>query len=133
MDVSLSLWSYISQWVGYLSWCASASDPACRPFVAFLALSGASFGALSILVLGIVGILNSWEREIDIVRATAAEVRRAEAIRDRLRRVPRAEPALSLGAAAVSLVHGEPVLAMRAEAAPARAAGGVRMPLGPTL
>jgi len=47
MSVASSLWSYIAQWLGYVVWCASASDAACRPFIGFLALAGASAGALT--------------------------------------------------------------------------------------
>lgn len=116
----MTLWSYVTHWLGYLSWCASASDPACRPFVGFLALFGVSAGTLSLLVLGMVGMLNAGERDLDVARASTAPLQRERAPQEKLRRAaPRAEPALGLAAAAYA-THAEPLpassaLAMDAE------------------
>lgn len=105
----MAVWTYLTQWLGYLGYCASTYDPACRPFVGFLALFGASAGTLSILVLGMVGIFNGLEREFITARASAAAHQRENAIREKLRRP---EPEIGVGAAAPAyLTPTEPLIA----------------------
>lgn len=125
----MTLWSYVTQWIGYLGWCATGSDPACRPFVGFLALAGASGGTLTLLVLGLVRMLNAWEREYAATRAAAAH-RRERKVRER----PHPEPVLAPGVAAVAYAaRAEPVVpAAGLEVAPVSAAPAVVLPLRPT-
>jgi len=68
--------SYFHAWFGYVSWCLSASDLACRPFLAFFAMLGASGGTLVLACLALSTLLNDLAWEL-------AERRRARrAIRD---------------------------------------------------
>ncbi|MGE5523587.1 MAG: hypothetical protein ACM3SS_07720 [Rhodospirillaceae bacterium] len=98
----MTLWSYVSQWFGYLAYCASATDPACRPFIGFLALSGASGGAFGLMVIGLVSMLNGWERDV-----LAAKRRRELAAKEKPRR---AEPALGVAPVRAPAAHAEPFL-----------------------
>jgi hypothetical protein len=107
MPADMTLWSYVTQWFGYIGWCASASDPACRPFVGFLALFGASAGLLSLMVIGLVRMLNTWEHAITAVGVRATERQREPAVRRKLRRTDPESGVLAGGAYAA---HGEPLL-----------------------
>lgn len=111
MTESMGIWSYVAQWFGYLGWCAQATDPACRPFVGFIALFGASAGFLALLVLAMVGMMYAWER--DYLAARALRQRAAS-------EVPRAaEPALGANVPApVPALHAEPVMAAAVALAP---------------
>lgn len=104
-----TVWTYLTQWLGYLGYCASAYDPACRPFVGFLALFGASAGTFSMLVLGMVRILGGLEREVAAARASAMARVRENVIREKLRRP---EPVIGIGEAMPAyLAHAEPLMA----------------------
>ena len=106
----MTMWSQVTQWFGYVGYCASASDPACRPFVGFLALAGASAGALTLLALALLRMLR------------AAQCTPEREVR---KEVPMAEPVLGLGvAAAVRAMHVEPALSGVALAMAAEPAHG---------
>jgi hypothetical protein len=107
MPADMTLWSYVTQWFGYIGWCASAPDPACRPFVGFLALFGASAGLLSLMVIGLVRMLNTWEHAIAAAAVPATEPQREPAVRKKLRRAVPESGVLAGGAYAA---HGEPLL-----------------------
>ena len=130
MSAEMTLWSYVTQWLGYIGWCASASDPACRPFVGFLALFGASAGMLSMMVIGLVSMLNGWERDVIAARAAAVGRQREQAVRERLRR---AEPALGVAAPGGYAGHAEPLLpagaALAMTAEPLHAAQPIAVPM----
>jgi hypothetical protein len=129
MPADMTVWSYVTQWFGYIGWCASASDPACRPFVGFLALFGASAGMLSLMVIGLVSMLSAWEHEVSAARASAAEGRRERSIRKKLRRE---DPELRVAGGAYA-THAEPLLsgaaALAMTADPLRAGQPVAVPL----
>jgi hypothetical protein len=112
MQMEMTVWSQVMQWFDYLAWCASVSDPACRPFVGFLALAGASGGASTLLVIGMMAVVNGWEREVDAARAVADRKQRRNRPISRTRRTaPLREPALGLGAAVAShMGHAEPLM-----------------------
>lgn len=135
MPAEMTVWSYVSQWFGYVVWCASAADPACRPFVGFLALSGACAGTLSILLVAIAGMAEAWEREIVEARAPRAQRRRERAVRRKIAAAHAAsEPALGVGAAAAARpAHAEPVLPAGALAMEPLPAGPVAPPLRPVV
>jgi hypothetical protein len=126
----MTIWSYVTQWFGYIGWCASAADPACRPFVGFLALSGASAGLLTLMVIGLVRMLNTWEHDITAARASATERQRERAARKKLRRAD-PEPAVRGGGAYAP--HGEPLLpaagALAMAAEPLHAVQPIAVPL----
>jgi hypothetical protein len=130
MPADMTLWSYVTQWFGYIGWCASASDPACRPFVGFLALSGASAGLLSLMVIGLVRMLNAWEHALTAAAAPAPEPQREPAVRRKLRRTDPEPGALAGG---VYATHGEPLLpaagALAMAAEPLHAAQPIGVPL----
>jgi hypothetical protein len=52
-------------------------------------------------------MLNRWEREVVAARASAADRRREQAVRERLRQ---AEPALGLAASRAYAEHAEPLM-----------------------
>lgn len=135
MPAEMSVWSYVSQWFGYVAWCASAADPACRPFVGFLALSGACGGALSVLLIAIAGMAEAWEREIVEARAGKARLGRERAVRRKIAAArPAAEPALGLGVAvAARTAHAEPVLPAAALTADPLPGGPAGPPLHPVV
>lgn len=98
----MTFWSHVSQWFGYLAYCTSATDPACRPFIGFLALSGAAGGTFGLMVLGLVSMLNGWERDV-----LAARRRRELAAKEK---PGRAEPALGVAPVLAPAAHAEPFL-----------------------
>jgi hypothetical protein len=126
----MTIWSYVTQWFGYIGWCASASDPACRPFLGFLALFGASAGLLSLMMIGLVRMLNTWEHAITVARASTAERQREPAVRKKLRRTNPESGVLAGGAYAAP---GEPRLpaagALALTAEPLHAGQPIAVPL----
>jgi hypothetical protein len=131
MPADMTLWSYVTQWFGYIGWCASASDPSCRPFVGFLALFGASTGLLSLMVIGLVRMLNTWERAITAAGVPAAAERQREpAVREKLRRT---NPESGILAGGGYAAHGEPLLpaagALAMAAEPLHAGQPIAVPL----
>ena len=116
----MTMWSQVTQWFGYVGYCASASDPACRPFVGFLALAGASAGALTLLALALLRMLRAV-----LLQPAAASAAQCTPEREARKEVPMAEPVLGLGvAAAVRAMHVEPALSGVALAMAAEPAHG---------
>ena len=109
MTSDMSVWSYVTHWLGYVSWCAATSDATCRPFVGFLALLGAAAGLSSLFLLGMVRMLHGWER--DVVAARAARTRQVSAE--------------SMPAIPAPLASAPAIAAIPAEAEPAIAPSGL--------
>jgi hypothetical protein len=84
MLAETTLWSYVSQWFGFVGWCATAGDAACRPFLGFLALAGASGGVSALLVLALVDLLKDMERAYLAARSSAEQARRVRALQEQV-------------------------------------------------
>jgi hypothetical protein len=70
-------------------------------------LFGASAGLLSLMVIGLVRMLNTWEHAIAAAAVPATEPQREPAVRKKLRRAVPESGVLAGGAYAA---HGEPLL-----------------------
>jgi hypothetical protein len=58
MSVWDAVWSYGQAWFGYVGWCLSSTDMACKPFLAFVAMTAAAGGALVLLCRCLQGLVN---------------------------------------------------------------------------
>lgn len=116
MSLLHTMFSYVHAWFGYVSWCMSASGLACKPFLAFVALLGASGGTLVLLCLALSTLLNDLAWQLDERRREQRGVRKAMAVAENIRapemssRAPpqeRVEPVFAPAALAMSMA--EPV------------------------
>ena len=104
MSVVNTFWSYVDAWFGYVSWCLSATDLACRPFLAFVALLGASGGTLVLLCVALSALLNDLADDLEQRRRERRMVQEAAMLREKVH-------ARAARPSAIPDVHIEPQLA----------------------
>ena len=114
MSVVNAIGSYVHAWFGYVSWCFSATDLACRPFLAFVALLGASAGTLVLLCLALSRLLHDLAWDLEQRRREQGLARQAAVLREKIHAhaappatVPagRIEPRLDPAAAVINAVE----------------------------
>jgi hypothetical protein len=80
-----TIWSYIEAWFSYVSWCMSASDMACRPFLAFVAVLGASAGTLVLLCLALSTLLHDLAWGLEYRRQVRRSARQTAIVHEKMR------------------------------------------------
>jgi hypothetical protein len=88
-----SLFASIDAWFGFVGSCVAGGGSACRPFLAFVALTAAAGAALALLVLAYKALQKDQTRQVESSDHTQREPQARQPVRTFPARVPSANAA----------------------------------------